>query len=327
MIDKLTIIQQSFFAEPKKRAIAALAIAVTTYGFIPILVRLAENEISPAAVIFHRLWIAALMLGVWNGVVGLRRKSFDLLKVRTHKTLGLLLGCSICFAATQLLWAWSLAQTSVANSALLHNFTPLFVTLGGWLLFAQNFDRRFIIGTIVAITGSIILGLDDFLYEANQIQGDTIALISSLFLAFYLLLLEQIGNQFEIVTIVFYYCAIATLTIVPFLPISQQPILPSSLSGWLTILCLAFFILLTYLLTTYSIKFLSSGMVAVIILIEPVLSAILAWGIFSETLDFWNLVAFPVILFGIYLATTSKSVIKDEKSTQFRNSTNPKGNS
>ncbi len=186
------------------------------------------------------------------------------------------------------------------------------MTLGGWLVFAQSFDRRFLIGTIVAIIGSMILGLDDFIYEVNQIQGDTIALISAFFFAVYFLLIEQIRNRLKVITIMFYYCAIGIVLSLPFLLISKETILPSSLSGWLTVICLATTLLFINYFIIYSLKWLSSGLVTVVLLLEPILSAILAWAIFSEALDFWNMLAFPVVLLGIYLATTSQLVIKDE---------------
>ncbi len=315
MIDKLTRFQQSFFAEPKKRALAVLASGVFALSFMPILVRLGEREISPTAVIFDRFWICTIILGLWNGLLTVRHKRpKDVANqyLYSNRTLGLLLGGGICFTAGQLIWAWSLTQTSIANSSLLHSFIPLFATLGGWLFFAQNFDRRFIIGMIVAIIGSIILGFDDLLYQTDKIQGDTIALISTLFFTTYLLLVERIRDHFKLVTIIFYYCAIGIVMLIPFVLISNEPILPSSLSGWLVLIGLAVNLLLVYITTAYTLKWLSSALVTVVLLIDPVLSVILAWVIFSEALDFWNLVAFLVVLFGIYLVTTSESVIKDK---------------
>ncbi|HAC65522.1 MAG TPA: EamA family transporter [Cyanothece sp. UBA12306] len=317
MINKLTILQQSFLAEPKIRAIAALAIGVLTFGFVPILIRLGESEISATAVIFHRLWIPTIILGLWNGLFNVRKgldADFNRWQGLNPRTLKLLLGSGICFGLAQQIWAISLTQTSVANSALLHNFTPLFTILGGWLFFTQKFDRQFIIGMIIAIIGSIVLGVDDFLYGTNKIQGDGIALVSALFFAIYFLLIEQLRNQFSATTIIFYCCLIGTIVVFPFLLINQERFLPSSLNGWLTVFGLAFTQLLIHLLIAYTLKWLSSGIVTVILLLEPIMSAILAGIIFAETLDFWNILAFPIIFLGIYLATTSKSGIKDEAS-------------
>ncbi len=315
---KLTQFQSDFLADAKMKAIVALALGVLTFGFVPILIRLGESEISATAVIFHRLWIPTIILGLWNGLLNAGKPfntGFKGLQGVNRRTLTLLLASGICFGLAQQIWAISLTQTSVANSALLHNFTPLFTILAGWLFFTQRFDRRFIIGMIIAIIGSIILGINDFLYDSGKIHGDAIALGSALFFAIYFLFIEQLRNQFKATTIIFYCCAIGTVTVLPFLLITQEAFLPSSLSGWLTVLGLAFTQLVVHLLIAYTLKWLSSGLVTVILLLDPILGAILAWVIFAEALDFWNILAFPIILLGIYLATTSESVTKDEAST------------
>ncbi len=38
---------------------------------------------------------------------------------------------------------------------------PLFTTLGGWLFLGQRFDRRFLIGMAIALSGAVTLGLGD----------------------------------------------------------------------------------------------------------------------------------------------------------------------
>jgi drug/metabolite transporter (DMT)-like permease len=53
---------------------------------------------------------------------------------------------------------------------------------------------------------------------------------------------------------------------------------------------------------------LSSGFVALFLLLEPVITAILAGVLFSETLSLFNWFAFSVVLAGIYLGKSSGSV-------------------
>ncbi|MBO1352002.1 MAG: EamA family transporter [Hormoscilla sp. GUM202] len=50
------------------------------------------------------------------------------------------------------------------------------------------------------------------------------------------------------------------------------------------------------------------GPVGVALLLDPILTAILAWAIFSEQLDLYNLLAFPIVLLGVYLATDSQTL-------------------
>lgn len=75
--------------------------------------------------------------------------------------LGLLLIAGISFATSLTLWAWSLTQTSVANSTLLNNMMPIFTTLSAWLLLGQQFKAKFLLGMAVAIVGVIAIGVED----------------------------------------------------------------------------------------------------------------------------------------------------------------------
>ena len=47
-------------------AIASLAVAVISLSLAAIFVKLSEQEISPNALVFHRLWIATLIFGIGN---------------------------------------------------------------------------------------------------------------------------------------------------------------------------------------------------------------------------------------------------------------------
>ncbi|NES83570.1 MAG: EamA family transporter [Moorea sp. SIO2B7] len=80
-----------------------------------------------------------------------------------HSFLLLLILALIC-GAYQLFWVWSLTQTSVANSEVMHCLAPLFITLIGWSLFGQQFDRKFLIGMTIAITCAISLNIDSRLF-------------------------------------------------------------------------------------------------------------------------------------------------------------------
>ncbi|MCP2726963.1 DMT family transporter [Limnofasciculus baicalensis] len=319
MTNQLTVSEQSlsrqaFFANPKNKAIAALLFAAVVISFVPILVKFAENEISPKAIIFHRLWIAGAILGLGQAFM---RKRSELLPEQpspvnpySSRQIGLLLLTGVFFAAQQILWAFSVTQTSLANSSLLHNFTPLFVAVIGFLLFGQRFDRKFILGMIIAISGSVILGLDDLLYGTSKVLGDGIALISALFFAIYLILVERVRHHLDAVTTVFYLCIIGTLAILPIICTSKDCIFPSSWGGWLAVVGLAWTVVLGFCSTLYALKWLSSGFVAMVLLIEPILTGIFAWVIFSERLDLYNLLAFPTVMLGIYLATTSELTAK-----------------
>jgi drug/metabolite transporter (DMT)-like permease len=84
------------------------------------LVRLAET--GPVASAFWRTVLAAPLLMVWAWHV---RGS----EPETRTPWGAIFGSGVFFAGDLGVWHWSIVYTSVANSALLVNLAPVFVTL------------------------------------------------------------------------------------------------------------------------------------------------------------------------------------------------------
>jgi drug/metabolite transporter (DMT)-like permease len=103
-------------------------------------------------------------------------------------------------------------------------------------------------------------------------------------------------------------CGVTTLFLFPVLPLVEDKLFPYSGSGWFFVIFQALFCqVLGQGLLAYSLSQLSSGVVALTLLLEPVLASIFAWLIFSEKLGFFDWVIFAVVLGGIYLAQSSQS--------------------
>ncbi len=324
MTDQLELSESDSSSTEVKMAYLAILTALLITAFIPILFRISESSITPNATIFNRLWIATAIIGLWNGVSALKRRSRSVADATslsnspplnifpdTHNLL-LLLILAITFVGYQLLWAWSLTQTSVANSEVLHSITPLFTTLIGWILFSQKFDRLFLIGMAIALTGSIALAANDFSITPDKLSGDGVALLSALLWAGNLLVMEKLRTQLSIIAITIVECLLGTLFLLPILWLTGDELFPHSWGGWLTVIILGIIVIFTQTLIAYSLIRLSSGLVAIILLLNPILTAILAWLIFAETLNLLNWLALFIILLGIYLTTSSKYGVKTD---------------
>lgn len=293
-------------------ALAALFPVLIIMAIVPILIKFSEYEIHPNTLIFNRFWIALPILGCWNGVLSFRDKwtekpiSVKLFPEAGKGLLLLLLLSGVFSAGQQILYAWSLTQTSAANSEVLHSMTPLFTALIGWMFLSQQFDRRYLLGIAIAICGSCALVANDFSLTIDKLQGDGIALLSALLWTGYLLVLEKLQTQLSINVITTWTTLVGTIFLWPILLVSGNDLFPHSWQIWLVMGALGTLGIFTRICLTYSLKRLSSGLVATILLLYPVITAILAWRIFSETLTLLNGLAFVVILLGVYLATSSQ---------------------
>jgi drug/metabolite transporter (DMT)-like permease len=67
---------------------------------------------------------------------------------------------------------------------------------------------------------------------------------------------------------------------------------------------------LTYTLLVYSLNHLSSALVAVILLLDPILAAVSGFAFFNEVPSFLDSIAFILVLVGLFFSISSKSAIK-----------------
>ncbi|BAZ33413.1 hypothetical protein NIES4074_59230 [Cylindrospermum sp. NIES-4074] len=292
-----------------------LLIALFALSITGILVKFSLSEMTINVTLFNRSWIAAAIFGLWNGFYQLRSQQLDEPLIPQQKyqarDYALLLGASLAYMLGRLLWTWSLTQTSIANANVLGGLSPVFTTLGAWLIFKQLFDRKFLIGMLLAILGAAVLGLDDLLVSKHSLVGDLAALGCAGLYAITYLILEYLQSKFSVETVLMWRCVVGTLLTLPLVLIYEDQVFPISLSSWLIVFSLAVVCeALGHGLTVYSLKSFSSTFVLIVFLLDPVIAATLAWILFSEKLSFLNLVGFAVIIGGIYLAKTGKGADK-----------------
>jgi drug/metabolite transporter (DMT)-like permease len=335
-IAKRPAILQKLPATPVLVSLAALFFALIPISLAPALTKLSEHEIGPNAVAFHRSWIAAVVFALLSARESARDrqapsdvmvpeaitalaapviagKSIDhtAKQPMTKKEVGLLLVTGTAATASLLLWTWSLSETGVANVALLSNLNPIFVGVAGYFWFGQKFDRRFVIGLILALAGAVAFELSEAQFSADQLQGDALAFISAIFIATYLILIEKLQGRFSTSTIMMWRCGVTTTFLLPLLPFIEDRLLPQTQNGWLLIIFQALFCqVLGQGLLAYSLSKLSSGVVAITLLLEPIIASIFAWFIFGEKITLADWICFVVVLGGVYLAQSSKAAVK-----------------
>ena len=296
--------------------VLAILLSLIALSFAAILIKLSATEIGSNAIVLHRLWMATIVFWIWEGLTTLKQQENSPPAIskspNTYQQKGLLILVAAASTASIVCWAWSLNQTSVANSTVLRNLTPLFTSICGWLLLNHRFDSKFILGMVLAIVGALVIGWDDFNLGQNHLMGDAIALFSAFLYAIYLLVLERLRNSINTITILSWRCSLGALLLFPFVLLTKESLFPSSYQGWLILIALAIICqVVGQGLLVYSMKRFSSSFLAVFLLLEPILTALLAWMIFAESLNLFSGIAFVLILGGIYLAKSSNSAIKN----------------
>jgi drug/metabolite transporter (DMT)-like permease len=285
-------------------------------SFAPIFIRLSETELGANATVFNRMFIFLTVFGLGKLVtrrVTQAEESEETEPVAIAKSQWWLLGGVGAISIISLvLWAISLQYTTVAKCMLLNNLTPIFTSLGSWLLFGKTFDRRFLVGMAIALTGALGLGVADLQSGEGLLIGDLLAIASAVFLGTYFLMVEQLRSNFDATTILLWRCGVGSLMLVPIVFFTEGQFFPETKVAILAvvglgIICEGF----GQRLIAACMDKLSCSFVSLFLLLEPIVSALLAWAIFTETLGLTTWLGFAVVLTGIYLAQTSSAAVQE----------------
>jgi len=329
--------------QPNLAALSTLSLALLAVSFAPIFIRYSETELGANATVFNRFAIFVLCFGsvrlgkirwgrpqvpsienVDTEDIGTQNistqnistqeagdasaKNADTSESLTLRQTLLLVGVGISSVISLVLWAMSLEYTTVAKCMLLNNLTPLFTSLGSWLLLGKRFDKRFLVGMTIALVGAIALGLEDLSGAEGFLLGDLYAVLSAVFLGAYFLMVEQLRVQFSATTILLWRCAIGSAVLLPITWLTEGQVFPQTTVAISAVLGLGLISEgLGQRLLADCMDKLSSSFVALFLLLEPIVSALLAWLIFVERLSPMTWVGFAVVLTGIYVAQASET--------------------
>ena len=264
-------------------------------AFAPIFVRLSDT--GPVASAFWRTALAAPLLWAW-----LARPSAGERPVAISR--GALVAAGLFFAADLGVWHWSIVYTSVANSTLLANLAPIFVTLAGWLFWRRSATRVFLAGMVIAIVGMFVLVGPNFSTGGTRLAGDALGALTAVFYAGYMLAIKSARDaKASTVRLMAYSTTITAIALLPVAYLSPQPMLPAHASGWWVLLALAVVSqILGQGLIAYAFAHLPASLSSVSLLIQPVMATLFAWILFHEPVGAAQFVGGAVVLAGIWLA-------------------------
>ena len=209
-------------------ALIALLVGALGIALSPIFVRL--SEIGPVATAFWRIGFAMPVVFVW--MVLESRSANPPRRPSSRRDYLRLIWAGLFFAGDLAVWHWSIQFTSVANSTLLANFAPIFVTLVAWAVFKQRFSRTFIGGLALAIGGAIVLMGESMNLSASHLVGDALGIVTAMFYAGYILSVGRLRAEFSTATIMTWTGLVSGLTLLPLALLSGESLTPPTLYGW-----------------------------------------------------------------------------------------------
>ncbi|MGP6149636.1 DMT family transporter [Priestia flexa] len=255
---------------------------------------------APAAITaFYRLLFATVMLLPFLLVNQNNRKELRLLS-KKQWGLGLLSG--IFLAAHYVLWFESLNYTSVASSTVIVTLQPLFSVVGGYFLFKERFSKGAIIGCLVAISGSIVIGWQDFQISGQALFGDILAFIAAGIITAYFFIGQHVRKSLSLIPYSVISYGSSTVLLGVFAFTQQTPFFNYSVQTWWSFIGLAFVAtILGQTIFNWLLKWLSTSIISMSILGETIGTCILAYFILGEVISLQQGMGIALILIGLAL--------------------------
>lgn len=210
-----------------------------------------------------------------------------------------------------ILWFESLNYTSVASSTVLVTLQPLFAFAGTYFFFKEKLSLKTLVAGAIAISGSVMIGYGDFKVSGSALFGDLLALIACALITAYLLFGQDVRKRLSLVTYTFVVYGISTITLFFYIIFKGESFGPYPASEWMWFLLLALIPnLLGHTLFNWALKWVSTNVISIAILFEPIGAAILAYFILGEYLSLSQIVGGSIVLAGIMLFIADYQKIK-----------------
>lgn len=278
---------------PKIHPYIPIIIGVISVALSAIFVKLATAEAGVIA-FYRMLFSVILMLPIFL------MKYKQELSIFTKKewTYSSIAGVFLAFHF--IFWFESLNYTSVASSTVLVTLQPIFAFVGTYFFFKETISFKAILAAIIAISGSFIISWGDFQVSGAALYGDLLALVGCALITAYLLVGQDIRKRISLITYTFVVYSISTITLFVYVLVKGESFGPHPSADWFWFVMLALIPnLFGHTLFNWALKWVSTNVISIAILFEPVGASILAYYIFRESLSLSQITGGIVVITGI----------------------------
>lgn len=279
-------------------AYIALGVGVLALSFSAMFVRWADAPGPVTA--FYRLFFSIFFLLPFFLP---RVKSNTAIKTRS---VWLPFFAGIFTACDLALWTSSLSYTTAANATLLGNTAPLWVALGAWLILKQQLSKEFWYGLAITLMGALLIMGTDFILHPRFGIGDLMATFTGVFYGGYYLITEKSRTHFDSVTHIWFVGVGASAAMFVINLILGYPLTGFNTQTWLVFLSSAFVSqVIGYMALAYALGHLPASIVAPTMVLQPVVTAILAIPLLQEVPTIYQGIGGLITLVGIYIVNRS----------------------
>jgi drug/metabolite transporter (DMT)-like permease len=287
------------------QAYIVITIGVLAVSLASILIKLAQAEAIPSTLIAaSRLTIASLVLTP----ITLSRHGSELRKLhRNHLMLAVISGLflAIHFAT----WVKSFEYTSVLVGVVLVNTNPLWAAILEFIFLRTKLGRWVLVGLVLGILGSIVVALpsgSSLQFEANT--GSLLALIGAVAVAVYFVIGRNLRATLSLLPYIWLVYSCAAIFLIILVILTGVPIVGYSFKGYLLLVATALIPqLIGHSSLNFALRYFPASYVGIAAQLEPVLSAIVAFLLFTEIPTGIQIIGSAIILSGVVLASVGQT--------------------
>ena len=204
------------------------------------------------------------------------------------------------------LWTASLSYTPAANATLLGNTAPLWVALGTWLILKHRLTPAFWRGLGITLLGAALIMGTDFLLHPRFGVGDAMAIFTGFFYGGYFLFTERSRLHFDPVSHIWLVGIGASISLFIANLLLAYPLTGYPAQTWLVFLATAVVSqLIGYMSLAYALGHLPASVVSPTMILQPVITTLLAIPLLGEIPSIWQGVGGAIALAGIYIVNQS----------------------
>lgn len=206
-----------------------IAIVISTIAIASSLVFVKLSDVNATSTLMLRMFIA-------GGILSIAHSKKDKMPKPTGKKAIIyffLILSGVISAIDLLSNHWAVNLTSIANTTILMNTSPIFVALIAFLFLGEKIKLGNLVILLITIFGASLLVLENWTLQSGLSSriGDLLAINSALFYAIYLILVQNLRGHFSSKEIIIWNSFVCGLFLLPIVLMSDSQILPHSLFG------------------------------------------------------------------------------------------------
>lgn len=277
-----------------------LAIGLAAVSHSAILVRLADAH--PVVIACGRLAVAALILCPL--AFALERRAWHGLPRGVVVRVGL---AGLCLALHFVTWIASLDRTSIADSVVLVSLTPVWIALVSVALTRRAPPRHVAFSVLLAVAGSAVIAFGSAGRGGSKLEGDALALAGGLFIAGYLLLGQSVQRHLPFLSYVSGCYGVAAVVLGLVIAVLGVQVGGLGVRTYAAIAALGLVCqVVGHSSFNWGLRRFSSSFIAVFLLGEPLLGAILGVVYFAEIPTTTTIIGGMITLAGLYLGAVGE---------------------